>query len=63
MFQTNASASNGSPSWNFTPCRRVKIQVLGSLGSCFHAVASPGRRSAGASAFERSQRISDSKIG
>ena len=63
MFQTKASASNGSPSWNFTPCRRVKIQIEGSFASCFQAVARPGRRSAGASARERSQRISDSKIG
>ena len=35
-----ASALKSAPSWNLTPLRRVKCQVVGSI--CFHAVASLG---------------------
>jgi len=41
MLYFTASASNGSPSWNLTPWRKVKvIALLSSLH--FHAVASCG---------------------
>ncbi len=35
-----AAASKGSPSWNFTPSRRVSTSVFGSVNS--HEVARPG---------------------
>src|SRR5260370_6225838 len=39
---TTAAASKFDPSWNFTPCLKVKSQVSGSTR--FHDVARPGPR-------------------
>jgi hypothetical protein len=35
-----SSEVQGAPLWNFTPCRSLKVHVVGAVA--FHSVASPG---------------------
>ncbi len=55
------SAVTGVPSVNLTPWRKVKIQRVWSLGSIFHAVASPGVNPAICWGWVKSQLIKPSK--
>ena len=60
MLKITASALKSDPSWNFTPWRSSKIHFVGSAGSWYHLVASPGTSLAGAVADDRSQATSGS---
>ena len=59
-FQTTASALNAEPSWNLTPGRSLKTHFVLSLASTAPDVATPGMRTLGASALDRSHCVSES---
>src|ERR1700719_1492873 len=59
-FQTTASALNGEPSWKVTPERSLNVHFFLSVASTAHSVASPGIRTLGLSADDKSHAVKPS---